>query len=394
MKILQLGKFYPIKGGVEKVMYDLMLGLSAAGVQCDMLCASTEDHPPVELKLNPHATLFVVKTSIKMAGTMMAPAMISKLRKIAAQYDIIHIHHPDPMAALALYLSGYSGKVVLHWHSDILKQKVLLKFYKPLQQWLINRADSIVGTSPLYVGASHFLKAVQDKTDYIPIGVNPVIPDKECVKAIRSKYKDKIIVFSLGRLVTYKGYEYLIRAAKILGDQFHLIIGGNGPLHAELSALITKLELQDCVTLLGFVGDDELADYYAASDIFCLSSIWKTEAFAIVQIEAMSCGKPVVSTLIPGSGVSWVNEHNVSGITVEPENPEALAAAVKHIALDKELYQKYAQGSLDRYQKHFTREMMIQKSLKLYAVILNHHSSPEMPHNEEMRFADMEIQNG
>jgi hypothetical protein len=75
----------------------------------------------------------------------------------AHEYDIIHVHHPDPMAALALFCSGYKGRVVLHWHSDILKQKVLLKFYMPLQRWLLKRAEVLVGTTPIYVKESPLL---------------------------------------------------------------------------------------------------------------------------------------------------------------------------------------------------------------------------------------------
>src|SRR5690606_28494093 len=137
MKVLQVGKFYPIRGGVEKVEYDLMLGLSNQCIRCDMLCASTEDHPGGTIHLNQFATIYVIPTQISVAATKLAPKMISKLRAIAKNYDVIHIHHPDPMACLALYLSHYKGKVVLHWHSDILKQKTLLRLYKPLQDWLI-----------------------------------------------------------------------------------------------------------------------------------------------------------------------------------------------------------------------------------------------------------------
>lgn len=122
LKILQLGKFYPVRGGVEKVMYDLMVGLSERGVDCDMLCAAWEGEDSVT-QVNGHATLMCCKTLLKAAATMISPAMIFKLRKICRGYDIIHVHHPDPMAALALFLSGYKGKVVLHWHSDIQKQR-------------------------------------------------------------------------------------------------------------------------------------------------------------------------------------------------------------------------------------------------------------------------------
>lgn len=366
MKILQLGKFYPIRGGVEKVMYDLMLGLSEAGEYCDMLCASTEDHPAAEIQLNPCAKLFVVRTSVQIAGTMLAPAMIGKLKKIAAQYDIIHIHHPDPMASLALFLSGYRGRVILHWHSDILKQKNLLKLYKPLQSWLIKRADQIVGTTPVYVEQSPFLQHVRAKIDYIPIGVNPMGYDPTAVKALKSLYPNKKIIFSLGRLVEYKGYAYLIQAMQQLDAHFHLIIGGKGPLDQQLVQLIAELNLQERISMVGFVADDEIPTYFGAADIFCLSSIWKTEAFAIVQIEAMSCGIPIVSTNIPGSGVSWVNQDQVSGLVVAPENATALAQAIQQIGSDPSVYQTYAEGSRKRYQENFTRDKMIEKCRRIY----------------------------
>src|SRR5690606_35188846 len=366
MNILQLGKFYPIRGGVEKVMYDLVMGLSERKMRCDMLCASTENYPSGPLELNAYGSVFVMPTKYKLAATMLAPSMISKLRRIARCYDIIHIHHPDPMACLALFLSGYKGKVVLHWHSDILKQRTLLKLYAPLQNWLIKRADIIVGTTPVYVTESPFLQKVQHKIAYIPIGVLPVQAVTEKIVAIKERYKDKHIIFSLGRLVDYKGYEYLIRAAQYLDNSFQIVIGGKGPLQESLRALIVELEVEDRVTLLGFLPDEDVPAYHAAADIFCLSSIWKTEAFAIVQIEAMSCAKPIGSTHIPGSGVSWVNEDGVSGLVVERENPEALAQACMKICKDSVLKKRLSEGSRIRYEEHFTRDKMVEKSLEFY----------------------------
>lgn len=299
MKVLQVGKFYPVRGGVEKVMYDLMIGLSGQGIYCDMLCTASEDHPPGTSIINSYAQLICVPALMKLSATMIAPAMISKLKGICANYEIIHIHHPDPMACIALFMSNYKGKVILHWHSDILKQKLLLKIYAPFQKWMIKRADLIVGTSPVYVAESPFLTNYQNKTNFIPIGIERINPVQERVDKIRHTFANKKIIFSLGRLVEYKGYEYLIKASQYLSDDYVILIGGKGPLRDELLALIAQYKLQDKVKLLGYVSDEDIPGYYGACDIFCLSSIIKTEAFAIVQIEAMSCGKPVVSTQIP-----------------------------------------------------------------------------------------------
>ena len=370
MNILQLGKFYPIRGGVEKVMYDLAVGVSERGIRCDMLCASAENYVAGTIAINDFCNVTIKPTVVKMSATMLAPALIRELRQVAGSYDIIHIHHPDPMACLALFLSGYSGKVVLHWHADILKQKRLLKLYAPLQNWLIKRANVIVGTTPIYVAESPFLRTVQHKVNYIPIGVLPIRGQQDRVDAIKKRYQGKHLIFSLGRLVDYKGYEYLIRSAQYLDHDFHIVIGGKGPLEIKLKALIEQLNLNDKVTLLGFVTDEDVSAYYMAADIFCLSSIWKTEAFAIVQIEAMSCGKPVISTDIPGSGVSWVNKHEVSGLVVERKNPKALALACKKICADLKFEQCLQRGSRKRYEAYFTRDKMVEKCLSIYAQTL------------------------
>lgn len=224
LRILQLGKFYPIRGGVEKVMYDLMWGLSEQGVDCDMMCASEEMGNRI-IEINDHARLICCNAWRKVAATMIAPAMLAKLRSICRDYDIIHVHHPDPMACLALYCSGYRGKVILHWHSDIQKQKWLLKGYLPFQKWLIRRADYIVGTSPVYLKESPFLKKVQDKTFCLPIGVDALPEAPELAETIRKRYGNRKIIFSLGRLVHYKGYRYLVEAARYLDDSYVILIG-------------------------------------------------------------------------------------------------------------------------------------------------------------------------
>lgn len=369
MRVLQIGKFYPIVGGIERVMYDIVVGISQMDdVDCDMLCAAI-DRQSCIVTVNEKAKIICTSTWFKAFATMISPAMITKLRRIKNDYDIIHIHHPDPMAALALWLSGYKGKVVLHWHSDILKQKISLKLYAPLQRWLIGRADVIFGTSPVYLQESPFLQSDSLNKVCIPIGIDPVMPDSEIVKAIRRKYDSKKIVFALGRLVEYKGFEYLIEAAKYLSNDYILLIGGSGVLRQKLEKMIETNHLRSKVELLGRISDEDLPGYFGACDLYVMSSIWKTEAFGIVQIEAMSCGKPVVATKIEGSGVSWVNEDGVSGINVETENAEAIADAIVDILSEEKRYREFSQAAKERYETLFRKERMIEKCTELYKEI-------------------------
>lgn len=394
MKVLQLGKFYPIRGGVEKVMWDLTRGLSAAGIDCDMLCAKLDGDEVDEadrqyavvsdregdvdwagvksLEFNEHGHVYFVPAFARVAATMMSPkmifrlrAMLRKARRAGVPYDVVHIHHPDPMACVALFLSGWRGKVVLHWHSDILRQKGLLRLYLPLQKWLVRRADVIVGTTPVYVGQSPYLGEAQPKCTYLPIGVEPVpmtvTDDGDVIGGV--PLGGRKVVYSMGRLVEYKGYRNLVSAAKYLPDDYLVVIGGGGPLRQMLESQIEDEGLQGRVVLLGRVPDAEVARWYRRCHVFVLSSVMKTEAFGIVQIEAMSCGKPVVATRIPGSGTSWVNEDGVSGINVEVGDAKAIADAV--LAIDRD-YEHYSEGALGRYERMFTFSGMIERCAELY----------------------------
>ena len=364
MKVLQLGKFYPIRGGVEKVMWDLTSGLSARGIDCDMLCAELEKDEIIHL--NEHGRVICLKAWMKKAATMIAPKMISWLRKHKDEYDIIHVHHPDPMACLALRLSGYKGRVILHWHSDILKQKTLLKFYAPLQRWLIHRADTIIGTTPVYLKESPYLQDVQEKTVAVPIGIKPVTFDEGLARQWKQRYAGKKLVVSIGRLVPYKGYTYLIQACQHLGSDYQLFVVGNGPLMDNLLGEVQEYGVQDRIHFLGYVEDDEMHALLAASDLFVMSSVMKTEAFGIVQIEAMSLGKPVIATKIPESGVSWVNADGVSGLNVPIRNPKALADAIQRICSDEKLHRQFSEGAKNRFKENFTIEGMIDRTIKIY----------------------------
>lgn len=391
MKVLQLGKFFPLRGGVEKVMHSLMVGLMEQGHHCDMLCAAYSGRgrviaidnasqspgrscATVEKSTQPkrgRASIICTRTWIKLFGTMLSPRMVWTARRICARYDVVHVHHPDPMACLALFVSGYKGRVILHWHADIIKQKRALRFYHPLQRWLIARADMIIGTSPIYLEASSYLQGVQPKTACLPIGVDAIQPDKEKVEALRRQYPGRKIIFSLGRMVPYKGFEYLIQSAQHLDDSYIILIGGDGPLRQQLQNEIRMCGLQDKVSLLGFLSDDDLPTYFGACSVFCLPSVEKTEAYGIVQIEAMSCSRPVVATRIEGSGVSWVNEHGVSGLNVAPRDAEALARAFHTITCDAATYHAFCNGARDRYLTTFTRQRMLTHYHNLLQQCLN-----------------------
>lgn len=366
MKILQIGKFWPVRGGVEKVMYDLTCGLSRRGIECDMLCAAPRGKTK-DITLNDYGHVTATHTIFKANSTMISPDMVWELSRIAPKYDIIHIHHPDPMAALALFMSGYKGRVVLHWHSDILRQRILLHAYLPLQNWLLDRADVVICTSPNYAAGSKALSRVAPKLRCVPIGVEAVIPNKEGAQQLRKLARGRKIVFSLGRMIPYKGFDNLILAARELPDDYMVIIAGSGPLYKRLKELVYESGLGNKVIMPGRISDKDRDALLGVSSVFVLPSVEKTEAYGIVLIEAMSAGVPVIATEIPGSGTSWVNEHGVSGLNVPVGSPGKLAEAIVKVCGDTDIY---GRGARRRWETMFTGELFIDNITSIYRELL------------------------
>lgn len=294
------------------------------------------------------------------------------MRKIQKDYDIIHLHLPNPFAAVLFQLTRYKGKLVLHWHSDIVRQKVLRKLYYPFQYRLLKKADRVIVTSQNYLDGSADLKPFKSKCVVIPIGI-----DKHEIKVnqpfrneLEEKYDGKMVIFSLGRLIYYKGFDYLIAAATKLPDNYTVLIGGVGELEQQLRQQIENSRLEGKVQLVGKIPLEELGAYYDRADIFCLPSHERSEAFGVVLIEALSFSKPLISSSIPGSGVNWVNEHKVTGLVVEPKNAAAIADAVIEIGSNKSVMNDLAVNAGVRFARLFDKDKMILSITELYKEIL------------------------
>jgi len=234
----------------------------------------------------------------------------------------------------------------------------------------LKKADKIIATSPNYIEGSKYLRKYKEKCVVIPLGLNPekLKINESMIQEIKKLYKDKPIIFSLGRLIYYKGFEYLIEAMRNINA--YLLIGGSGPLKESLQKRIKNLNLSKKVFLLGRIKDEDLGSYYQACDVFCLPSIHRTEAFGLVQVEAMFFGKPVISTNIESSGVSWVNQNNITGLVVSSKDPTALAEAINKIINNPELKEKFGENAKKRFEEEFRIEVVANKIFKLYNKII------------------------
>ncbi|MEA3491479.1 MAG: glycosyltransferase [Campylobacterota bacterium] len=371
MKILQFGKFYyPTFGGMERAMFEITEGLNDKGVECDVLCSNTKLFN--EESFFGNYTVYRTASYGILSSTSMSPNMIVQLWKRHKDYDVIDVHHPDPMAFLALFIVRPKTKLVIHWQSDIVRQQFLAKLFLPLQNWVLKRADRVILASETYGKHSPDIQNYLEKMEVVPIGIEDksLQVDNKKREEIRSKYSNRKIILALGRLVTYKGFDNLVEAANYLDDDYIILIGGTGPEEESLTASIENHHLQERVKMLGYISEEEKYAYFDAATLFCLPSVTKAEAFGVVLIEAMAFGKPIVLSNIEGSGMNWVNQEGVTGLQVEPRDPKVLAQAIKKICSDRELYQLFSDNATQRFQDLFKREKMIDSLIKLYSSII------------------------
>jgi rhamnosyl/mannosyltransferase len=291
---------------------------------------------------------------------------------MAPAYDILHVHMPNPLAALAVWFARPDARVVLHWHSDVVHQQRALKLYEPLQHWLLQRADRVIATSEAYADGSRVLGRFRDKVEAVPLGIgdNARFTDDRRVRAIREEFAGRKLVFALGRLVDYKGFDVLIDAAGQLPEDALVLVGGSGPLAKRLAMQVSMRGVGSRVRLLGRIDDDELMSYHSAADVFCLPSVNRAEAFGVAMLEAMSAGRPVICTQVEGSAMPWVNQHEGTGLVVAPGDASALAAALKRLLGDASLARRLGAGARERFLCEFQAATMVARIERLYQQLL------------------------
>lgn len=368
IKVLQISNYqYPHIGGIEQVARDIADSLiDRDDIEQKIICFN-EDAQDGEYHCHRGETLRedvkgieVIRCGCiaKVASQSLSFTFGKELKKVLTEFapDIVIFHYPNPyQAAFLLPLLKERTRLILYWHLDIIKQKILGKIFHGQTIKLLQRADKIVATSPNYIDGSKYLSQFRDKCMVIPNCIQPerLLPDEytvEKVKKIKEQYSGKTICFAVGRHVPYKGMEYLIRASKLLGDNFAILIGGKGPLTEELKKLAAG---DKKVEFLGRVSDSDLIAYYEACDIFAFPSITKNEAFGIALAEGMYFGRPAVTFTIPGSGVNYVNLADETGLECPNGDEEAYAKALVKLGEDDELRKNLGESARRRVEELF-----------------------------------------
>lgn len=364
-RILHIGKFYPpYMGGLETHLEVLCGELKQVA---DVVVMVANHGPTGRDEVLNGVPVLRVATPLTVASAPICPEMISRLK--SARYDLIHIHLPNPTAVLAYLISRPRGRLVVTYHSDTVRQNVLGAAFEPLQRRLLGRSAAILATSANYLATSPVLARHRACCHVVPYGI-PIQQFSSCeparVTQVRLQYGERLIL-SVGRLVYYKGFEYLIQAMRQVGGR--LLLVGEGPLRGKLESLARRLGLLDRVVFLGGIQNCDVVPYYHAADVFVLPSVARSEAFGIVQIEAMAAGLPVINTQLD-SGVPFVSRHGLTGLTVPPADPQALAGAITGLLDDAPLRARFGQAARERAQTYFSAPVMTAQILEIYRRVL------------------------
>jgi rhamnosyl/mannosyltransferase len=338
MNILHVNKLYhPWIGGVEHIAKQLAEGLGGTVLVCQSQGKRQVAHVgPV--------TVYRAASWGVYLGMPLSFDFFTLFRAHARAADVLFLHYPFPLAFVAAALFGRRKRIFVWYHSDVVRQRYLALLFAPFVRIVLRRAERIFVASDRLAKHSRILESYREKITVVPFGIDTTsfarsdTVDQEAAE-IRSRLGTPLIL-SVGRLTYYKGYTYLIAAMEHV-PRAQLLIVGSGAEEAHLRDEVQQMNLMNRVHIIPSV--DDLRPYYAAADVFVLASTEPSEAFGIVQAEAMAFGVPVVNTDLP-TGVPEVSVHGVTGLTVSPKDSTALAGAMNQLMADPALRKQYGEA--------------------------------------------------
>lgn len=360
IKITHVARFAkPHNGGIESFIEMFNSCIKDKSTDVEILCNSNNIKSSTEengIFYNRAKYLF------DFAANSISIDYLWELSKINT--DVIIYHMPCIFAVIAHFIAKPKyKKMIICYHSDIIGYDKVMKPFWRLYKKFLAQSDLIHVQSPQMLDNS-MVKDFKDKAIMIPYLINSTVEfNSDNVEKIKKQFLGEKIIFALGRHVKYKGFKYLIEAMKDIKGAI-LILGGKGPLTEEYRNYIEKNNLEEKVILLGKIPEGDLEDYYEACDLFILPSILPSETFAVVQLEAMKHGKPVINTNL-GTGVNYVSIDKETGLTVKPENIDELAEAINTLLNNDELRLQYGQNARKRVKDVFDIEKVNEKYISL-----------------------------
>ena len=370
MRVLHVGKFYPpARGGMERVVQTLC---EAERAHIDSRVLVANETPATVHETVEGVPVTRVASIRKVGAVAVCPTFPWWLWKLSRSSDVIVVHEPNPVAIVAHALVRPRQPFIFWVHAEVVRPQWRYKvFYRPFLRRMLRRAARIVVASPQVAEYAEELQPFRNKCVVVPYAMDPdqhaPSPEvRERAAAIAAESQQPLVLF-VGRLVAYKGVDILLRA--IVDTDVRAVIVGDGPLMPALAELTRDLGIGDRVRFAGNASPAELTALYNACDMFVLPSVTRAEAFGMVQIEAMSCGKPVICTDLP-SGVPWVNRHGETGLVVPPSDVGALRDAIRTLAGNPALRARMGERGRARVRETFSVRRLVEQTAALYRAVI------------------------
>ncbi|MFN4293524.1 MAG: glycosyltransferase [Thermoflexales bacterium] len=380
LRIVHIYKdYFPVLGGIENHIRQLAEAQAQRGHRVDVLVTNLNATGRIE-QLN-GVRVTKAPRHLNVQSAPISAAFPREVARLTDGADIAHLHAPYPVGEACNLWLGRAKRTVITWHSDIVRQKALLRLYAPVLRRVVAKADVIVPTSETYARTSPWLRDHLDKCRAAPLGIHADRfdtgdDDKSRRRAalrsqlLASAYAasaEPLVLLSVGRLRYYKGLDDLIRAVPGLPGVIVVIVGV-GPMEAAWKALAQRLGVADRVIFVGEVSDEALPSYYHAADIYAIPANSRAEAFGIAILEAMAGGLPVISTEV-GTATSWINQHGATGLVIPPRDPQAIVQAVNTLR-DAALRRTMGEAARRRVRAEFTLERMVARIEAVYDEVL------------------------
>jgi glycosyltransferase involved in cell wall biosynthesis len=360
MKILHITKYYNELGGIETLSRNITALLKKRYKNLTVISFLRKGNR----KINNKKKIIYFKEDFNIFSTPFSMGMFNYFKKNLIKFDIIHVHFPNPwVAILLLIFLKKNNKLIINWDSDIINQNFLKYFFRPIQNYLLCRASKVICLSNNYFKHSKDLRKFKSKVKIIP----PFLKKRKILRfKTKKKIKDKYRILSIGRLVKYKGFDVLIRAANLLNDNCEIMIIGDGPEKRKLINLIIKLRINSKVKIFSNIKDRQKYRIIDSSDLIVLASINRAESFGISMLEGIEAGKPGIVSDTKGSGMSDLIINGYNGYNFHNKSHNDLAKKIIKLISDKNKMKLFSNNSKTLYKKYFGSDLIKKSFLEIY----------------------------
>ena len=376
LKILMALQYYvPHRTGLTLYVQRIAEGLAARGHQVTVVSARYNLGLPRDEQVINGVRVIRLWAPLRVSRGMIMPAYPWAAWKLVQMHDVVSIHVPLFEAALyALYTRLHRKGFLITHHGDLILPTGAFNRFVQFVTFQIYRAAGraahrVIAYSHDYADNSYYIAPFRDKTSVVYPPITTPLPNPQHVEALRAEWlggangRARLIGYA-GRFVEEKRPDILISSLPYIHQKYpgsKIVFAGEYLIkyeHFYKRSLPLVEKYRDNLIFLGLLTDPQnMADFYAACDVLALPS--DTECFALVQVEAMRCGTPVVATDVPGA--REVVHTTGMGLLAPPRNPQALGEAITRVLDAPETYRKPLavidkafnfEETITRYERH------------------------------------------